>query len=142
MKRKPMRRWSSVGFLLTGLMLAAHAGAGEEPSVDSTPPVVVATSPRAGDMAVDPATREIRVTFSKDMMTQEMWSWVIHTPESFPKVVGEVHYLADRRTCVLPVLLEPGKAYAVWVNSASHNSFRDTGQRPAVPYLLVFETRE
>jgi hypothetical protein len=137
-----MRRRVLVSSLVAGLLLAGDARAGEEVSVDSTPPVVVATSPRAGDLAVDPATRGIRVTFSKEMMTQEMWSWVVHSKESFPKVAGDVHYLADRRTCVLPVALEPGKAYAIWVNSPSHDSFRDTGQRPAVPYLLVFETRE
>ena len=118
--------------------------AGDDVSVETTPPVVVATFPQAGDTAVDPATTEIRVTFSKDMMTDDMWSWVIHMQGSFPDIVGDVGYLDDKRTCVAPVKLEPGRTYAIWFNSPdySHNAFRDRLNNPAVPYLLVFETSE
>ncbi len=139
-----MRRFTS--FLL-GLLIAGHAGvvlAGGEISVQSTPPVVVATFPQAGDTKVDPATSEVRVTFSKDMMTENMWSWVIHTKETFPEIAGDVGYLADGRTCVAPVKLYPGRTYAIWFNSPdyTHNAFRDRANHPAVPYLLVFETSE
>ncbi len=132
---------------LVGLLIAGHAGtalAGGGVSVQSMPPVVVATFPKAGDTKVDPAIGEIRVTFSKDMMTDNMWSWVIHTQDSFPEVAGDARYLADGRTNVLPVRLYPGRQYAIWFNSAdgSHNAFRDRANNPAVPYLLVFETSE
>ena len=132
---------------LLGLMIAGHAGiaqAGREISVETMPPVVVATSPQVGDTKVDPSISEIRVTFSKDMMTDNMWSWVIHTKDSFPEIAGEVRYLADKRTCVAPVKLYPGRAYAIWFNSPDyrHNAFRDQANNPAVPYLLVFETSE
>ena len=109
--------------------------------VGAFPPVVVQTSPSAGAMAVDPSTREIRVTFSKDMLTEEMWSFVYASPAPFPKIAGKVHYLADKRTCVLPVELEPGKTYGLWINSQEHDAFRDTSEKPAIPYLLVFKTR-
>ena len=133
--------------LLLAVLIAGHLGvalAGEAVSVRSLPPVVVATSPMAGDLAVDPATREIRVTFSKEMMTEQMWSWVIHTKDSFPQIAGEVRYLADKRTNVLPVKLEPGRTYAIWLNSPNgrHNAFRDSANNSAMPYLLVFQTRE
>lgn len=98
--------------------------------------MVVRTVPQSGDLAVDPTLKEISVTFSKDMTTVEMWSWAEITPDSFPKLAGKPHYLGDRRTCVLPVKLEPGRTYAIWVNSARHDNFRDQGNRPAVPYLL------
>ena len=129
------------------LWVAVQSGvvqAGSEVSVQSLPPVVVETIPRAGDTEVDPATSEVRVTFSKDMMTEEMWSWVIHTKESFPEVVGEVRYLADGRTCVAPVKLEAGRSYAIWFNSptGTHSAFRDRANNPAIPYLLVFETAD
>jgi RNA polymerase sigma-70 factor (ECF subfamily) len=47
----------------------------------------------------------------------------------------------DRRTCILPVKLQPGKTYAVWVNSQKFRNFRDAKGQPAVPYLLVFKTK-
>ncbi len=129
--------------LLGLLLFAAGPAAPQDPvSVEALPPVVVETVPRAGERGVDSATDEIRVTFSKDMMTEEMWSWVIHTRDSFPEIVGPVRYLDDRRTCVAPVRLEPGKTYAIWFNSPDYryNAFRDRNNTPAVPYLLVFET--
>ncbi len=124
------------------VLVSAGAPAQDAVSVESTPPVVVKTFPQSGDTKVDPSIREIRVTFSKDMMTEEMWSWVIHTKETFPEIAGDVKYLDDKRTCVLPVRLKPGKTYAIWFNSLNyrHNAFRDTRNNPAVPYFLVFRT--
>jgi RNA polymerase sigma-70 factor (ECF subfamily) len=43
---------------------------------------------------------------------------------------------------VLPVKLEPGKTYAIWVNSGEFGNFKDTDGRSAVPYLLVFKTKK
>ena len=40
------------------------------------------------------------------------------------------------------MLAEPGKTYAIWVNSEKFNNFKDTGGRSAVPYLLVFKTKK
>ena len=128
--------------LVTGV-LAFSTGAGSEPiSVDLMPPVVVKTSPPAGAKQVDPSLSEVRVTFSKVMLTKEMWSFVKASPDSFPEVAGQPRYLEDQRTIVLPVKLARGRTYAMWINSAEHNAFRDRGSNPAVPYLLVFETRK
>lgn len=113
-----------------------------EITVESMPPVVVKTFPRAGEINVDPSIKEISVTFSKEMMTQNMWSWVMISKESFPNLTGEVKYLEDKKTCIAPVKLEPKKTYVIWFNSGQHNAFRDTKNNPAVPYLLVFQTRE
>jgi RNA polymerase sigma-70 factor (ECF subfamily) len=137
-----MRR---ITIFVLGLILAGHGGiarAGDGVSVRSLPPVVVKTFPQAGDTKVDPATREVRVTFSKDMLTEKMWSWVMQTKDSFPEIAGDVRYLADGRTCVLPVKLYAGRKYAIWINSPNykHSAFRDRDHHPAVPYLLVFET--
>ena len=133
--------------LLMGLVFATSSAtvfAEGDVSVQTMPPVVVETVPPAGDTGVDPAITEIRVTFSEDMMTEDMWPWVIHTEDTFPEIAGEVRYLADQRTCVAPVKLYPGRTYAIWFNSPNyvHNAFRDRDNNPAVPYLLVFETRE
>jgi len=106
------------------------------------PAVVIKTIPESGDTSVDPSLKEIRVTFSKDMMTDNMWSWVMISKESFPIIIGQVKYLNDKRTCVAPVKLEPGRTYVVWFNSKKYNAFCYTDNNPAVPYLLVFETRK
>jgi RNA polymerase sigma-70 factor (ECF subfamily) len=112
-------------------------------SVKTLPPVVVKTVPAAGTTDVDPATSEIKVTFSKDM-TDESWSWSQLSDENFPKPAGDkpIHYEKDKRTCVLKVKLEPGKSYAIWLNSEKFSNFKDADGRPAVPYLLVFQTRK
>jgi hypothetical protein len=122
---------------LFGLPLLAQTSI----SVADLPPVVGKTVPQSGALAVDPTLKEINATFSKDMMTNDMWSWAQITASSFPQLAGKAHFLSDKRTCVLPVHLEPGKSYAIWVNAEHFDNFRDLGNRPAVPYLLVFQTK-
>ncbi len=110
-------------------------------NVASMPPVVIKTCPQAGDTKVDPGLGEISVTFSKDMMTDNMWSWVKISDDTFPEITGDVKYMKDKRTCVAPVKLEPGKTYVIWLNSDKMSGFRDLANIPAVPYLLVFQTK-
>jgi RNA polymerase sigma-70 factor (ECF subfamily) len=125
---------------LVGGLVVATARA-DDVTLESVPPVVVKTVPEAGAADVDPKLTEIRVTFSKDMQDGS-WSWAQLSEDSFPKVDGKPKYLADKRTCVLPVKLEPGKTYAVWVNSEKFGNFKDSDGRSAVPYLLVFKTKK
>lgn len=137
-----------VGFLtgipalivLASTLLVAESAHGNSASAASFSPVVIKTVPTAGDKHVDPALREIRVTFSRDMLTHEMWSFVYANPAPFPKIAGPIRYV-DARTCVLPVALEANSTYGMWINSQEHDSFRDLRHKPAVPYLLVFKTR-
>ena len=75
------------GLLMVMMILAmtiVGVRAEEEITVKTMPPSVVKTVPRAGDTAVDPSLTEITVTFSKDMMTKEMWSWCSQSPDTFP----------------------------------------------------------
>ena len=107
------------------------------------PPSVVKSVPQAGDTQVDPALKEVRVTFSKDMMTDRMWSWCSQSPATFPEIEKtKIRYLKDKRTCVLPVKLKPGKTYVIWVNTQKFRSFKDAEGHSAVPYLLVFQTKK
>ena len=103
--------------------------------------MVVATFPESGATAVDPALADVRVTFSKAMADQS-WSWVQLSKEAFPESAGDVHYVDDGTTCVMPVKLQPGKKYIIWFNSANYQNFKDTEGRPAEPYLLTFTTRQ
>ena len=105
------------------------------------PPVVIRTVPEAGATGVDPSLTELRVTFSSPMLDHS-WSWVICGEENFPKLTGAPRYLADGRTCVLPVKLDPGRVYATWLNNEKIKGFCDREARPAIPYLLVFETKK
>ena len=126
---------------VVGALLVPASRADDDVTLKSVPPVVVKTVPAAGADDVDPKLTEIKVTFSKDMQ-DGTWSWVTLSQESFPKVDGKPTYLADKRTCVLPVKLEPGKTYAIWVNSEKFGHFKDPDGRSAVPYLLVFKTKK
>jgi RNA polymerase sigma-70 factor (ECF subfamily) len=152
----PCDRNASLNRVGTGQGGQAEAGAGEalspvisqsKPddetvSVQTAPPVVVKTVPRAGDSEVDAAkVTEIRATFSKDM-ADDSWSWSQISDESFPKTTGKPHYEADKRTCMLPVKLEPGKTYVLWLNPPKFQGFRDADGHPAVFYPLVFATKK
>lgn len=123
------------------LVSVAKSGRAAEISLETAPPVVVKTAPVAGAMEVDPALKEIRVTFSKAMQDGS-WSWSSWGEENYPETTGEPKYLTDSRTCVLPVKLQPGKFYALWLNSEKFKNFKDANGRPAVPYLLTFRTTE
>jgi len=133
-----------IGILLIASSLLSGTSMAEnppQPTVKSLPPSVVKTVPVAGDTAVDPSLSEVSVTFSKDMLTEEMWSWCSQSPGTFPEIdKTKIRYLKDRRTCVLPVKLQPGKTYVIWINSQKFNYFKDTEHNSAIPYLLVFQT--
>jgi hypothetical protein len=120
---------------------AGAADAADRPAWVAEQPRVVETFPANGATDVDPATDEIRVTFDKEM-SDGSWSWVKSSPEAFPESTGDVHYLADGTTCVMPVKLKPGTKYVVWFNTANYQNFKDREGRPAVPHLLTFTTRQ
>lgn len=126
--------------LVSVVRLCAAANDGKQ-SVKSLPPVVVKTVPTAGDTRVDAAkVKAIRVTFSKKMIDGN-WSFVQISNDTYPKMTGKIKFAGDGKTCVLPVVLEPGRTYVLWINSDRFNSFKDLDRHPAVPYLLVFETK-
>ena len=125
-----------VGFLF----FVSSSEADDDVNLANAPPVVVNAVPQAGSDGVDPAVNEIRVTFSKDM-TPGSWSWSTAGKDNFPEITGKPHNLDDKRTCVLPVHLKPGKTYAIWLNSQNFGNFKDADGNSAVPYLLVFRTK-
>jgi RNA polymerase sigma-70 factor (ECF subfamily) len=128
--------------MIVGFAMIAAAGA-QEHSVASLPAVVVKTEPQAGLRNVDPNITEIRVTYSKKMLDKS-WSWGQISDDTFPETTGKPRYLRDGKTCVLPVKLEPGRTYVLQLNSltGAFANFKDRQMRPAVAYLLVFETKK
>jgi hypothetical protein len=126
--------------------LVRDVGAVESESAPPTalaspvPPVVINTVPESGAMDVDPALTELRVTFSKPMR-QESFGWIM-AGGAYPETREGTHRWQDERTSVLPVKLEPGKVYTIWINREDHQKFRERFGLPAVPYLLIFQTRK
>lgn len=136
---KPMKRVVAIFVALVSGLVSVLVYAGQV-TLQSVPPVVVKTVPEAGASDVDPKLAEIQVKFSKDMQGGS-WSWAMISTETFPKA-GKPECRADKRTCVLPVTLEAGKTYAIWVNSEKFAEFKDAEGHSAVPYLLVFTTKK
>ena len=74
-------------------------------------------------------------------MKDGSWSWAQVAKNTFPEIIGKPKYLDDKRTCVIDVKLEPKKTYVIWINSQKFGNFKDADGNPAVPYLLVFQTK-
>lgn len=105
------------------------------------PPVVVQAVPESGRPDVDPGLTEIRVTFSEPMQA-DRGSLETVAPGCDPEITGTPHFLGDQRTFVLPVRLEAGRVYGLWINSTGLRHFTDQAGEPALPYLWVFRTRD
>jgi Bacterial Ig-like domain len=128
MNTKPMHL--TVWPILAAALLAAHAGQGA--------PQIVSSEPARGAKNVDPATKEITVTFDQDM--DGGMSWTGGGPQ-FPKIPeGKKGFWRDKRTCVLPVKLQPGHSYRVGINSPSFRNFRSTSGVPALSAAIWFST--
>lgn len=130
-----------LGCVATAAVAVAAWQQPDKVSVASMPPSVVKTVPQSGDTQVDASkVKEIRVTFTK-LTLDKSWSWSRIAAETLPRAAGDIRYEADIRTCVLPVALEPGRTYVLWLNSEKFHGFQDADGHAAVPYLLVFETK-
>ena len=101
-------------------------------------PRIVALEPPNGSTAVDLSLARLRVTFDRPM--EASWSWVRESEPSFPPTTGPAGFEADGRTAYLPVRLEPGHTYVVWLNSEEFQLFRDLAGQPTPPLRWVFTT--
>src|ERR1035441_4730481 len=93
-------------------------------------PQIVSTSPARGASDVDPALKEITVTFDQDM--EEGMSWTGGGPEVPPTPEGKKAHWRDKRTCVLPVKLQSGHHYRIGINSVSYRNFCSASGVPAL----------
>lgn len=118
----------SLSFLF---LLQGCGGASEAAEEPKSPPSVVATVPANGAVNVAPGAATVSVTFNQPM--QAGWSFVVSPYGEAPKI-GKPSLSSDRRTISASVELEPGKTYALWLNSPSHRNFMSAKRRPAAPY--------
>jgi hypothetical protein len=114
--------------------------AGTTPRTGVKPPQILLTKPADGATDVDPALAEITVTFDQDM--GEGFSWTGGGPE-YPTIPdASKPQWRGKRTCVLPVKLEPGRHYRVGINSPSYRNFRSAAGDPAEPSSINFTTKQ
>jgi RNA polymerase sigma-70 factor (ECF subfamily) len=116
------------------------AGQEQGQTWEDLPPVIVETQPVSGERDVTPGTVEIWARFSKEM-TDTSWSWAAAWLNSAPEIIGQPRFESDHRTCVAKMKLEPGRTYAIWLNSENYHNFKDLAGQPAVPYLMIFQTK-
>ena len=102
-------------------------------------PKIVKLSPANGAKDVSPKLKELRVTF--DVPMGGGFSWCGDGPQ-FPKFQeGKRPFWTEGgKTCVLPVKLEPGVEYEIWLNSESHKNFQTAGGVPLEPVHYTFKT--
>jgi Bacterial Ig-like domain len=119
-----------------GAVAAAATSAAPKPAPDA--PHVVAVEPPNGATGVDAASVTVlRATFDRPM--EGSWSWVREGGD-FPETTGSAYFEPDGRTAALPVRLEPGRTYVVWLNSSRYQLFRDASGTPAPPLRWSFST--
>ena len=105
----------------------------------SAPPKILFTKPADGATDVDPGLAEITVTFDQEM--GEGFSWTGGGPEYPSTPAGAQVQWRGKRTCVLPVKLEPGHHYRVGINSPSFRNFRSATGDSVQPSSINFTTR-
>ncbi len=119
---------------------AAEFGDDNSDKERTGPPVVVKTNPGTYADDVSPDLNKLMVTFNQPM-ADKSWAWV-RWDAPYPETTGSPSYDTEKRTCTLPVKLEPGKAYLVAFNIEPYIGFVNAAGEPARPYVLVFATKD
>jgi RNA polymerase sigma-70 factor (ECF subfamily) len=132
---EPLRWTFSTRAVATAPSAAARPGA---MATRAAPPRVVLLEPPNGATEIDPALAVLRATFDRPM--EASWSWVTER-SNFPETTGDAYFEPDARTAAMPVRLEPGRTYVVWLNSEQYQLFRDQQGIAAPPLRWVFSTR-
>ena len=100
----------------TGLKLLENKTASSE---KNDGPKIVGTIPKIGATKVDPSINEIIVTFDQDMSPNFSW-------QCLGSIETEPTYWRDKRTCVKPVRLKPGRHYRIVANPTPTHGFTST----------------
>ncbi len=117
-------------------------GAAEEVKARMLAPQIASFLPANRDQRVSPELTELRITFNVPMGRGCSWCSAGDDGSDFPKGrEGKAAYwLDDQKTCVLPVALEPGKAYRLSLNSPWHINFQSLSGVPLEPVDYTFRT--
>jgi hypothetical protein len=115
-------------------------GASDGLKLKTQKPQIIAMTPANGATDVDPATKELRVTFNVPMKSGFSWTG---GPPQFPAAPeGKKPYWSeDHKTCFLPAELKPSTEYRLGLNSPSHKNFQSTAGVPLDPLTYTFKTK-
>ena len=103
-------------------------------------PVVVTTSPANLSDNVSPETREITVTFDKEMAPGS-YAWC-RNQHPYPEKTGQPIFSNGNFSCTLPVELKPGQYYRIGINTPPYQSFKSSDGARAHHYVLIFATSD
>jgi len=119
-------------------------GAGEELKARTLLPKVVRCDPDNGAQNVSPAVTELRVTFSVPMGGGCSWCTAGDDDSDFPKGAEgkRVYWTEDKKTCVLPVALQPRMPYRLSLNAPGYINFQSEGGVPLEPVAYRFKTAD
>lgn len=114
-------------------------GATPELTAQTQKPAILEMSPANGAAGVDPATEELRVTFSVPMGNGFSWTGSGLNYPALPEG-QQPRWTEDHRTCIMPVHLKPNHDYRLGLNSPSHNNFQSAAGVPLDPVTYTFRT--
>ncbi len=112
-----------------------------KPNVDDVnAPKILKMEPENGAQDVDAGSvTELRLTFDRDMIVGNH-SWC-NMGKGFPETTDKPKWL-DKRTCVLPVKLEPNTPYLLGINAGRFLNFKSADGVSVVPVVYTFKTKE
>lgn len=104
-------------------------------------PQVVRMEPQSGEGGIDPDLAELRVTFNVPMGPGFAW---VGEGEHYPgsQTEQQASWSDDRKTCSLPVRLEPDWQYQLSLNGNGRTDFQSAVGVPLDPIFWTFETRK
>ncbi|MBS1370464.1 MAG: DUF4932 domain-containing protein [Lentisphaeria bacterium] len=111
-------------------------GAAEDPG--GKRPKILACTPANGAEEVDPATKKIVIRFDREM-TDASWSFC-RGEKPYPQITGRPFYDKSRTTVTLPVKLEPGVTYHIYLNAEGFTGFRAADGGVLAPTPCSFTT--
>ena len=117
-------------------------GADEKLKARTHVPTIVRCVPENGAQDVSPTLLELRVTFNVPMGGGCSWCTVGDDDSDFPKIATgkNYHWTPDKKTCVLPVALAPGRTYRLSLNAPGFNNFQSDAGVPLEPVSYTFKT--
>ncbi len=137
-KREKMKKEYAKRIELLGRPIVDDKGKPVDPK---RAPKIVSVTPKNGDKNVDPKTAEIRITF--DIPMDEGFSFATKGDTGTPADPDKATFWTeDRRTCVRPVKLEPGKKYEHLINFPPYIGFASVYGVPAPKLPYSFTTAE